>query len=70
MNLGELSRYSQGVEMETKTAFAERNIPLSERLKEKIKYHKEQIIKVEATLALLEKNQDIEKLIFMLNEIH
>lgn len=47
-----------------------RNLTLSEQLKEKIQYHQGQLDKIKATLQLLETNQDFEKLLYLLNEVH
>jgi len=46
------------------------SVPLSITLKDKIKYHKDQISLLEDTLNLLESNKDIEKLLYLLGDIH
>ena len=69
MRLNELDRYTEE-NLNPAKAVEIRNIPLSAKLKEKIAYHQDQINKIIATLALLETNKDIEKLLFLLNEVH
>jgi hypothetical protein len=71
MNLGQIDRYVSGMKETTQYApDVLHNVPLSVTLKDKIKYHQDQISKLEATLDLLETNKDIEKLMFLLSEIH
>ncbi len=69
MRLNELDRYAED-SPKIGNAVEIRNIPLSAKLKERIAYHQDQINKINLTLTLLESNKDIERLLFLLNEVH
>ena len=70
MNINNLDHYYEGGSKLAESGSSIRNVPLSSTLKEKLKYHHDQVIKIEATLELLESNKDIEKLLFLLSEVH